>query len=269
MEHNLEQKKAKAARMAWIENVGFDKTKAIFLGLRPKGDSEQAAKKVLGTFFLKRLDIQDAIEILSSLQENTDEEFIRRVTFEAWLRAEDSLATGAVATDQNYEKGGRGPAEDENGEKSPLKERATTAPLSGVDPFAGSSLLSGMPFAESDALLLRRNAGQTGDIQHDELTDLERAKTEKQVVELLFMRVDPASEGPHVLPNQSVFEQGRKKKKQWLHCIAAEKEAILEAAEDRTNGLMGADMIERIEFLDDVEIFQQLLQHYGITTAAK
>ena len=33
--------------------------------------------------------------------------------------------------------------------------------------------------------------------------------------------------------------------------------------------LPNRDIIERIEFLDDVEIFQQLLQHYGITTAAK
>lgn len=33
--------------------------------------------------------------------------------------------------------------------------------------------------------------------------------------------------------------------------------------------LPNRDIIERIEFLDDVEIFQQLLQHYGITTATK
>jgi len=33
--------------------------------------------------------------------------------------------------------------------------------------------------------------------------------------------------------------------------------------------LPNRDIIERIEFLDDVEIFQQLLQHYGITIATK
>lgn len=33
--------------------------------------------------------------------------------------------------------------------------------------------------------------------------------------------------------------------------------------------LENRENIERIEFLDDVDIFQQLLQHYGITTAEK
>ena len=44
-----------------------------------------------------------------------------------------------------------------------------------------------------------------------------------------------------MLPNQSVFEYGRKKKKEYLHRVAAEKEAILEAAEGRKFGPMGAD----------------------------
>jgi alpha-tubulin suppressor-like RCC1 family protein len=254
VEHNVEQVKAKAARSAWMEKVGFDKTKSIFSGLRPKGDSEQAAKKVLGTFFEKKLDIEDALDILSTLQENFDDEFVQRVAFEAWLREGDlvaaEVAVAAAATGQPSEASRNSRPQEGNGEEVvPLKKRAMTAPLSGEDPFADSSVLSGMPFAGSEALLQRLGGG---DIQQGnvvlERTELERAETEVQVVELFFSRIDSTSEGPHVLPNQSVFEQGReKKKKQWLHCIAAEKEAILEAAEDRTHGLMGTDLIDRIE----------------------
>ena len=126
------------------------------------------------------------------------------------------------------------------------EKRAVTAPLTALDhsSITQTSLVSEMPFAGSAAL---KNREIITEEKASTPTELEVAQTEIDVVEVLFTRIDPTSEGPHILPNESVHEKGRTPKPQWLHCVAAQKELILEAAEDREFGLMGKDMIHRIE----------------------